>query len=69
MRSTKRVTSAFPVWARCTSREIPAKTVSFPTAVARSVNTPSIKTVAPITWSPGETKTGIDSPVINALST
>ena len=42
--------------------------MSLPIAVALTVKTPSIRTVAPITKSPAVTSTGNDSPVTKDLS-
>ena len=63
MRSASRCTGAFALWASSTSRTMCAYAVSLPTAVARTVNTPFVFRVAPVTRSPTCLSTGIDSPV------
>ncbi|CFE47818.1 Uncharacterised protein [Mycobacterium tuberculosis] len=62
-RSASRCTGALSPCACSTSRTICASAVSAPTAVARTVNSPSRLTVAPATRSPAVFSTGTDSPV------
>ena len=61
--STSRWIGAFEPWASSTSRTICASVVSRPTRVARSRSAPVEFSVPPVTSSPADLSTGIDSPV------
>jgi len=63
IRSARRCAWPLPAWAAETSDTIWASAVSEPTAVARTVSTPLVFTVAPATFAPIVLSTGTDSPV------
>ena len=68
-RSARRWTSALPVCAVSTSRWMPASIVSAPTLRASTTMRPVVLIDPPVTSSPGETSTGVDSPVTRLAST
>ena len=69
IRSASRCALALVLCAWLTRRVIWASSVSEPTRVARTTSRPLMFTVAPVTWSPGPTSDGIDSPVTTEAST
>ena len=69
IRSASRCALALVPCAWLTRRVIWASSVSEPTRVARTTSRPLMFTVAPVTWSPGPTSDGIDSPVTTEAST
>ena len=68
-RSARRCTGALVVWARSTSRAMPASVVSAPTRVASTTSRPVVLMLPPVSSSPGVTSTGSDSPVTSEAST
>jgi hypothetical protein len=69
IRSASRCAPALVPCAWLTRRVICASSVSEPSRVARTTSRPLMFTVAPVTWSPGPTSNGIDSPMTREAST